>query len=44
MIDELKSNLQPFTEEDLFHLPKFHSLNYIKNKNRYVKFIAALPK
>ncbi|MDE5977986.1 MAG: hypothetical protein K2G70_05935, partial [Turicibacter sp.] len=28
--DELKSELQPFAEEDLLKLPKYHSLNYIK--------------
>ena len=42
--EELKSELQPFAEEDLLNLPKFHSLNYIKNKTGYAKFITALPK
>ena len=42
--DELKSELQPFTEEDLLKLPEHYSLNYIKNKTGYVRFITKLPK
>ena len=41
--DELKSELQPFTEDDLLRLPKYHSVNYIKNKNGYARFITKLP-
>ncbi len=42
--EELKSELQPFAEEDLLNLPKYHSLNYIKNKTGYARFITELPK
>jgi hypothetical protein len=42
--DELKSELQPFTEEDLLRLPRYHSMNLIKNGNGYGRFITALPK
>lgn len=42
--DELKSELQPFTEEDLLKLPEYYSLNYIKNKKGYARFITELPK
>lgn len=41
---ELKSELQPFEEEDLLNLPKYHSLNYIKNATGYARFITKLPK
>lgn len=41
---ELKSELQPFEEEDLLNLPKYHSLNYIKNETGYARFITKLPK
>ena len=41
---ELKSELQPFEEEDLLRLPKYHSLNYIKNATGYARFITKLPK
>lgn len=42
--DELKSELQPFIEEDLLRLPRYHSMNLIKNGNGYGRFITALPK
>ncbi|MNJ04704.1 hypothetical protein D3C73_1655840 [compost metagenome] len=41
---ELKSELYPFSEEDLLALPRFHSLNYLKSaKSGYAKFITNLP-
>lgn len=42
--DELRSELQPFTEEDLLKLPRYHSMNLIKNGSGYGKFITSLPK
>lgn len=41
--DELKTELQPFTVDDLLNMKMFHSLNYMKNKTGYAKFITALP-
>lgn len=41
---ELKSELQPFQEEDLLALPRFHSLNLIKCDGGYARFITKLPK
>ncbi len=41
--DELKSELHPFTEEDLMNLPRYHALNYVKNVNGYARFITKLP-
>jgi hypothetical protein len=40
---ELKSELYPFTEEQLLKLPTYHSLNYIKTKDGYAQFITKLP-
>jgi len=40
---ELKSELYPFTEEDLLKLPTYHALNYIKTKDGYSQFITKLP-
>jgi hypothetical protein len=40
---ELKSELYPFKEEDLLNLPPFYSLNYLKCKGGYAKFITRLP-
>ncbi|MDF2902406.1 MAG: hypothetical protein K0S25_44 [Bacillus sp. (in: firmicutes)] len=40
---ELKSELYPFTEEDLLKLPRYHSMNLIKCKDGYGKFITKLP-
>lgn len=40
---ELKSELYPFTEEQLLQLPTYHSLNYIKTKDGYAQFITKLP-
>lgn len=42
--DELKSELYPYQEEDLLKLPRYHSLNLIKNKDGYARFITKLPK
>lgn len=42
--EELKSELYPYEEEDLLRLPRYHSLNLIKNKDGYARFITALPK
>lgn len=41
--DELKSELYPFTEEDLRNLKRYHSLNYVKCKTGYARFITKLP-
>ncbi|GAK42328.1 hypothetical protein TCA2_4820 [Paenibacillus sp. TCA20] len=41
--DELKSELYLFTEEDLRNLPRYHSLNYVKSKDVYARYITKLP-
>jgi hypothetical protein len=41
---ELESELYPFTEADLLNLPRYHSMNYIKTRDGYAKFITKLPK
>lgn len=41
---EFKSELYPFEEGDLLNLPRFHSINLIKNKDGYARFITKLPK
>lgn len=41
--EELKSELYPYQEEDLLNLPRYHSLNLIKNKDGYARFITRLP-
>jgi hypothetical protein len=41
--DELKEELRPFQLEDLLNLKRFHSLNLIKLKDGYGKFITKLP-
>lgn len=40
---ELSSELLPYTEEDLLKLPRYHSLNLIKHKDGYARFITHLP-
>lgn len=40
---ELASNLKPFVQEDLINLPEHHSLNLLKNKEGYGKFISKMP-
>ncbi|MGF9711700.1 hypothetical protein [Paenibacillus naphthalenovorans] len=41
--DELKSELYPFTGEDLRNLPRYHSMNYVKFAGGYARFITKLP-
>jgi hypothetical protein len=41
--NELKDELQPYEMLDLLNLPRYHSLNLIKCKNGYAKFITKLP-
>ena len=41
--NELKDELQPYEMEDLLKLPRYHSLNLIKCKEGYAKFITKLP-
>jgi hypothetical protein len=41
--EELKSELYPFTAKDLSSLPRYHSMNYIKNADGYTRFITKLP-
>jgi hypothetical protein len=41
---EFKSELYPFQEEDLLNLPRYHSMNLIKNTEGYARFITKLPK
>lgn len=41
---ELKSELYPYTEEDLLNLKRYHAINLIKCNNGYGKFITKLPK
>ncbi|WP_216667752.1 hypothetical protein [Sporosarcina jiandibaonis] len=41
--DELKDELYPFTAEDLKDMKRYHSLNYIKTKDGYARFITKLP-
>jgi energy-coupling factor transporter ATP-binding protein EcfA2 len=40
---ELKEELHPFQLEDLLNLKTHHSLNLIKNKDGYGKFVTKLP-
>ncbi|MEH7249186.1 hypothetical protein V7114_20715 [Neobacillus niacini] len=40
---ELQDELKPFTLEDLMNLKRFHSLNLIKMKDGYGRFITKLP-
>jgi len=41
---ELKSELYPYTEEDLLNLKRWHAINLIKCNDGYGKFITSLPK
>ena len=41
---ELKSELYPYTEEDLLNLKRWHAIHLIKCNDGYGKFITALPK
>ena len=40
---ELKSELYPFTEEDLANMKPYHSMNYVKSRDGYARFITKLP-
>ncbi|MBO0962405.1 hypothetical protein J1P26_22135 [Neobacillus sp. MM2021_6] len=40
---ELQDELKPYTLEDLMNLKRFHSLNLIKTKDGYGRFITKLP-
>ncbi|MFZ7945646.1 hypothetical protein [Neobacillus sp. 19] len=40
---DLAENLRPFELDSLINLPKYHSLNLIKNKTGYGRFITKLP-
>ncbi len=42
--NELKTELYPYTVEDLLNLRRFHALNLIKYEGGYGKFITKLPK
>lgn len=41
--DELKEELYPFVHEDLLNLKRWHSMNLIKCRDGYGKFITRLP-
>lgn len=41
--EELKSDLYPYTAEDLKNLKRFHSLNLIKTSDGHAQFITRLP-
>jgi hypothetical protein len=41
---ELESELYPFTERDLLDLKRYHSLNLVKTREGYARFITKLPK
>jgi energy-coupling factor transporter ATP-binding protein EcfA2 len=40
---ELRDELYPFEQEDLLRLKRYHSMNLIKNKDGYGRFITKLP-
>lgn len=40
---ELKDELYPFTAEDLASMKPYHSMNYVKSKDGYARFITKLP-
>ena len=42
--DELKEELSPYELEDLLKLKQFHSLNLIRYRKGYAKFITRLPR
>lgn len=41
--NELKSELHPFTAEDLANMKPYHSMNYVKCREGYARFITKLP-
>jgi hypothetical protein len=40
---ELKNELYPFTAEDLANMKPYHSMNYVKCRDGYSRFITKLP-
>lgn len=40
---ELRSELYPFTEEDLANMKPYYSMNYVKSREGYARFITKLP-
>jgi hypothetical protein len=40
---ELKDELYPFTAEDLANMKPYHSMNYVKCREGYARFITKLP-
>lgn len=40
---EMEAELKPFTLEDLLNMPRYHSLNLIKTREGYGRFITKLP-
>lgn len=40
---ELKSELHPFTAEDLANMKPYHAMNYVKCRDGYSRFITKLP-
>ncbi|MEH7246444.1 hypothetical protein V7114_06550 [Neobacillus niacini] len=40
---ELKSELHPFTAEDLANIKPYHAMNYVKSREGYARFITKLP-
>ncbi|MFL0198441.1 hypothetical protein ACJDU8_23165 [Clostridium sp. WILCCON 0269] len=43
VFDELSDEMKPFELDDLLNLKQYHSLNLIRTKERYQKFITHLP-
>ena len=43
VFDELEAEMKPFELDDLLHLKQYHSLNLIRTKEGYQKFITHLP-
>jgi hypothetical protein len=41
--NELKSELHPFTAEDLANMKPYHAMNYVKCREGYSRFITKLP-
>lgn len=44
VFDELEDEMKPYELDDLLHLKQYHSLNLIRTKEGYQKFITHLPK
>lgn len=43
VFDELENEMKPYELDDLLHLKQYHSLNLIRTKSGYQKFITHLP-